>query len=147
MRTYYSGPDAVVTDAFLTVPRSGKSFALHDLDADQLQISGESDFYGTASIVFGIVGGTGLLGCLGTTLGIMWHNWWIGLGAVALAAALFLATYIPFVLSRDDTVYVLRGVHRGTTVLLYMSRSEAKVFRVWYALREALENGPATHTG
>lgn len=141
MRTYYSGPDAVVTDELLTVPRTRKSFALRDLDADQLRISREADFFGTASVVFGIVGGTGLLGCVGSTLGIMWHNWWIGLGAVVIAAVLFLATYIPFVVSRDDTVYVLRGVHRGAQEILYTSPSEAKVFRIWYALREALEDG------
>ncbi|GIF00439.1 hypothetical protein Ari01nite_79030 [Paractinoplanes rishiriensis] len=142
MRTYYSGPDAVVTDASLTVnPPSGPSFALGDLDPDQLHISTESDFYSTATIYFGIAAVTGVLGCLGTTFGILEKNWWIGLGGIAVAGGLFLATFIPFVLRRDDTVYVLRGVHRGVQVLLYKSASEAKTFRIWYAVREALESG------
>lgn len=144
MRTYYSGPDAVVTDAFLTVkPPKGKSYALSDLDADQLHMSAESDFYSVAGIIVGIFLVSGLVGCMGAIAGIQWNNWWVGLGGVGLAIVIFLATYVPLLLYGDDTVYVLRGVHRGAQVLLYMSSSEAKTFRVWYAVREALEDGPA----
>lgn len=138
MRTYYRGPDAIVTEASLTTgPRLRQSFALSDLDADQLEIKSEANG-STPLTIAAIVFATSSLGCVSTTLGVLEQNWWIVLGGAALAAVIFLATYVPLYL-RDDSIFVLTGVHRGIRTRLYASPSEAKTFRIRYAVLQALE--------
>lgn len=146
MRTYYRGPDAVVTEASLTVGRPpGRSFTLSDLDAGQLSIVSESSGF-NALYIWSMYTVTSLLGCLSSTIGITWKNWWVGLGGTALAVMIFVATYVP-VLFRNDDIYVLMGVYRGVETRLYTSSSEAKAFRIQYAVRQALEDGPSTGAG
>lgn len=140
MRTYYRGPDAVVTDTSLTVkPPRGPTYALSDLDPAQLRVEKAWDFWDSTSRAFTLFLVVSLAGCMGTTFAMLEKNWWIFLGGVAVAGIILLAGYRP-VLARNDTVYVLRGTHRGVQREIYHSPSEAKTFRVWYAVREAMED-------
>jgi len=143
MRTYHRGPDAVVTEEALTVGRRlGRSFALRDLDPDQLTITKTSSGNIAIFIVL-LVLVTSVLGCMSVTHLVLYGNWWVGLGGVALAIVIFAAAQVPLYY-KDDDIYVLMGVHRGVRTQLYSSSSEARTFQIWYAVREALENGPAT---
>jgi hypothetical protein len=139
MRTFYQGPDAVVTGKTLTVVKGG-TYDLSGLDPDQLTISAQSsgDAF-VAGYFAAIVAAAAAM--LTITAGALWSSWWVGLGGTA--SILVLAAATNFLLfSRDDSIYVLVGVYRGVETELYTSTSKAKTFRIQYALREALESGP-----
>jgi hypothetical protein len=145
MRTYYRGPVAIVTEASLTIdPPSGRSFALSDLDPDQLVIKSEASSFSLLFPTYMFIAAS-LLGCMSSTAGIMWNNWWVALGGIAGAAVILIATDGPAYQRYGDD-YVLVGVYQGVETRLYVSSSEAKTFQIRYAVREALEDGPAATT-
>lgn len=143
MRTYYRGPDAVVTSASLTVGRPpGRTFVLSDLDVGQLRMATDSSG-SIGCYVVSITFVTIMLVSGGCIFGSVYNNWRVGLGVIALAILIFIATYVPVFFMNDD-IYVLRCVYRGVETTLYTSSSEAKTFRIEYAVRQALEDGPST---
>ncbi|HEV8568711.1 MAG TPA: DUF6232 family protein [Actinoplanes sp.] len=132
-RTYYRGPDAVVTDQFFvwrTTPT--KSFVIRDLRNVGL-LRSPSD--GLRPYTVHVAGGALVL--VGAA--------WTALGTPAAYALGFLAVALPttFAVARlrmRPRRWELRATYRGTRVVLYAS-PDARVFnQVARALRRAVED-------
>lgn len=132
-RTYYRGPDAVVTDKLFvwrTTPTKG--FVVRDLRNVQL-VRGTNGSLGPYAAY--IAGGAAIL------VAAVWTM----LGSLATYALGFLAVAVPagFAVAGMRTRtrrWELRATYRGTHVVLYAS-SDARVFnQVVRGLRRALED-------
>jgi uncharacterized protein DUF6232 len=137
MRTYYRGPDAVVTsELFLRIGESAKSFTIRDLRNVRIHGNDADSFRPTAAHV---AGGLMIILAAAWPLGVAAPLYAIGLVAVgipALAAATVYCWMRPL-------HWELRATYRGQDVALYSSRDERVFNQVTRALRRALEDtGP-----
>jgi uncharacterized protein DUF6232 len=137
MRTYYRGPDAVVTsELFLRGGESARSFTIRDLRNVRIHGSDADSFRPTAAHV---AGGLAIIAVAAWPLGMAAPLYAIGLvalGIPTLAAATVFCWMRPL-------HWELRATYRGEDVALYASRDERVFNQVTRALRRALEDtGP-----
>jgi hypothetical protein len=141
-RTYYRGPDAVVTDQlFVRLTHPTKSYVVRDLrNVGLVRAQGSRLRPFTAPMVAGAL----LLGAASWTMVDSPARYAVGVLAVAVASAFALAS-----LRSGRRRWELHASYRGARVMLYAS-SDARVFnQVARALRRAVEDArpPVTDHG
>ena len=137
MRTYYSGPDALVTQTHLTIrPPRGPTYALHDIDAGQLEIIETDNSFVVLYPVDGMV-----LSLLFMSPVAFWGWGWPGVVISVLVAAVIGAAGRVW-LARRPVDYTLEGLYRGARTSFLTTGSEARAFQIRYAMREAMERPP-----
>jgi len=139
-RTYYRGPDAVVTDKLFvwhTTPTKG--FAVRDLqNVGLVRADADPDRNYTAQLGAGAV--------------IVVVAAWLMLDAPTVFAVAFLAVAVPVLLAATlwrmpPRRWELRATYRGQTVLLYAS-CDTRVFnQIARALRRAVEDARPPASG
>ncbi|MGA5304352.1 DUF6232 family protein [Nucisporomicrobium flavum] len=138
MRTYYRGPDALLTDDHFIwrTPSSTRMFAVREL-RDVTLVRGEptgSSVAGLAATAAGLV----------TLTVASWSIAGPAAGYVAAAVAALIASIVVAARSsRSARRWSLQGTYRGMPVLLYSSPDPRVFNQVTRALRRAIEDtGP-----
>jgi hypothetical protein len=134
-RTYYRGPDAVVTDErFVWRTTPVRSFAVRDLrNVGQVRAAAES----TSSVKISVAAAVtvGVIGAGWTVLEPP-HAYAIGLVAVTVPVACTL----PSLFRRGARAWELHATVRGAEVVLYACGEERQFNQVKRALRRAMED-------
>ncbi|GAA0521059.1 hypothetical protein Ade02nite_64870 [Paractinoplanes deccanensis] len=133
-RTYYRGPDAVVTDEYFiwrTTPV--RSYSVRDLrNVGQLRAVAESSSPVRVSVAAAVT--VGVIGAGWTVLEPP-HAYAIGLVAVTVPVACTLPSMF-----RRNRAWELRARYRGVDVVLYSCTEERQFNQVKRALRRAMED-------
>lgn len=131
MRTYYRGPDAVVTGTVFAGRDAAQPYAIRDLR--NVHISRAERFEPSAAHV-----AAGLL-IISATAVPVWHA--SPLSALALAAFGMPALALGALLWRmRPQTWELRATYRGAAVVLFYSSDERVFNQVTRALRRAIED-------
>lgn len=137
MRTYYRGPDALVTEEhFIWRTGTSRIFPVRELHNVGLVRDDAVDRRGDVALV----ATAGMIGFTVTTWMLAGRVIGLALGFVSLIAATVAVTT-----RQRRTVWQVRATYRGIDVVVYSS-SDARVFnQVTRALRRALEVNRPTH--
>lgn len=137
MRTYYLGPDAVVTSTVFADRSTGKPFAIRDLRKAHIARTHQSQ----PALVFAVAGLVVMAAAAWPlTKASPLYGWaLLALGVPSLAAVAALWRLRP-------QTWELWATYRGADVLLYSSTDERVFNQVSRALRRAIEDArpPAT---
>jgi len=139
-RTYYRGPDAVVTDKFFVWQTSPvKSFAVRDLrNVGQVRAIAEP----TSSSVKTSVAAAATVGVIGAGWTLLQPPQAYAIGMVAVAIPV--ACVLPSMFRRARG-WELRATYRGVDIVLYTCTEERQFNQVKRALRRSMEDArPAT---
>ena len=132
MRTYYRGPEVVVTDS-LFVWRSDRTVSLVLRDLRNLAVLRIQGPRLTPVIVAALS-----FAFAGIVLAaVVRDGWALWAGSSAAVAALGLSWNI---VRQPPTIFTLRGVYRGSELVVYSSRDERAFDQVCRALRRAMED-------
>ena len=132
MRTYYRGPEVVVTDS-LFVWRSDRTVSLVLRDLRNLAVLRIQGPRLTPVIVAALS-----FAFAGIVLAaVVRDGWALWVGSSAAVAALGLSWNI---VRQSPTIFTLRGVYRGSELVVYSSRDERVFHQVCRALRRAMED-------
>ncbi|WP_250029153.1 DUF6232 family protein [Paractinoplanes maris] len=133
-RTYYRGPDAVVTDElFIWLGVPVKSFAVHDLHhVGEARVAAQP---ASPRVVLAVAAGT--VAAIGAV-------WTLVSPPTAYAIGL-IAVLVPLAFTVPSMVHRVRGwelhaTYRGSVVVLYACADERQFGQVKRALRRSIEN-------
>jgi hypothetical protein len=129
VRTYYRGPDAVVTDElFVWQAGARRAFVVAELrDVGWVRDVGIRIGRIVAAVLLAVAGAAWVLL-------VLLARWYVGLSALVVAVAV--RRWPPHTRS-----WALRAAYRGDTAVTFYTSADARVFhQVCRALRRAMEN-------